>query len=233
MQWLKEYWQDRKKLQKVFPEAVFFLKKRPFAGRLKIWENGRLKALARAELEQLFEIEFVDGLYFESPRSLKKVVHSCFRARKFEEITREDEWFGLYYATEMQGACQPPVYLKWTGPYKGFGLFAEKDLEAGTFIGEYAGLVRRHFKPLDRANAYCFEYPMDLTGKSPFTIDAKTSGNAARFINHSPAPNLELLRAYGGGVMHILLRTLGPVVKDTELTYDYGPGYWRRRPRPL
>ena len=76
-----------------------------------------------------------------------------------------------------------------------------------------------------------FEY---LIGwNSAYTIDAKHKGNITRFINHSYEPNLEPLGVFSRGVMHIILRTKKWIKKGQQITYDYGPQYWKKREKPI
>jgi len=235
MDWLLDYFRFKKQVKKELPSALHFLNKRPLPKtvKIKLEEEGKTTLLTKEEFEQKFEIELLQGLYFNHLKELEKIVQNCIQAWKIANITALERWLGAYLEEELESGAFGPVYLKWTSPYKGYGLFADRDLPADTYIGEYAGLVRKHKKRLDEANAYCFEYPVYFNGKTPFTIDAKEEGNLLRFINHSEKPNLRLKPVYGQGIMHIILRTKEAVAKGTELTYDYGPTYWKKRPKPI
>lgn len=245
MDWLFNFFQTRKQVEKLLPSCEHFLNKRTVSHidcnpslktakvKIRLQEKGTIRLLSKTEFENQFEVEFLKGLYFPSFKDLKKVVKNCLTAWKFAEISALERWLGSYFEKELAEGLSAPMYIKWISPHKGYGLFAYEDLPAGSFIGEYAGIVRRHSKRLDEANPYCFEYPVFFLGKTPYTIDAKDEGNLLRFINHSYRPNLYLKRAYSQGIMHIILRAKEDIAKGCELTYDYGPNYWRKRPKPL
>ena len=235
MDWLLDYFRFSKQFKKALPSALHFLKKRTLSKtvKIKLEEEGNVKLLTKEEFEKKFEIELLQGLYFNQLKDLEKIVKNCLQAWKIANISALERWLGAYLEEELANGTFGPVYLKWISPYKGYGLFADKDLPKDTYIGEYAGLVRKHKKRLDEANAYCFEYPVYFNDKTPFTIDAKEEGNLLRFINHSDKPNLALKPVYSQSIMHIILRTKEVVAKGTELTYDYGPTYWKKRPKPV
>lgn len=102
----------------------------------------------------------------------------------------------------------------------GKGVFALRPIAAGETIIEYTGEVigwpealRRH--PHDPTDPHhTFYFSLD----SGQVIDAKHGGNAARWINHSCAPNCEADEE-GGRVFIKALRDLQP---GEELFYDYG-----------
>jgi hypothetical protein len=103
----------------------------------------------------------------------------------------------------------------------GRGVFALRRIPRGETIIEYTGEVitwkealRRH--PHDPADPnHTFYFHID-DGR---VIDAKHGGNAARWINHSCAPNCEADETDDGRVFIKSLRALEP---GEELFYDYG-----------
>jgi uncharacterized protein len=114
----------------------------------------------------------------------------------------------------------------------GKGVFALKPIRRGETIIEYKGQViswpealRRHpHDPKDPNHTFYFH----VDDKN--VIDAKVGGNAARWINHSCAPNCEADQVGnnasdgdgnndGGRIFIKALRTLKP---GEELFYDYG-----------
>jgi SET domain-containing protein len=103
----------------------------------------------------------------------------------------------------------------------GRGVFALRPIPRGETIIEYTGEVitwkealRRH--PHDPADPnHTFYFHID-DGR---VIDAKHGGNAARWINHSCAPNCEADETDDGRVFIKSLRALEP---GEELFYDYG-----------
>jgi SET domain-containing protein len=95
------------------------------------------------------------------------------------------------------------------------GLFARQDIVPGTDIVEYDGprLARAAGEVLARdGNAYVF------TIDKRTCIDGSVPWNLARYANHSCDPNCRSVKISG----RIWLRTLRPVAKGEEITYDYG-----------
>jgi SET domain-containing protein len=168
----------------------------------------------------------------EDHRVLDSVLKRCQRALEREWITPRQKWLGVWHAKEIQSGFFCPARVEWIDPVLKYGVFADRDLPAHSFVGEYTGILRR--RPLFRKkrNDYCFEYTIGDSRGSPFLIDAEPAGSLARFINHSATPNLEPVSVYCGGMMHIILITLRPIPKGSQLCYDYGPDYWAKRQSP-
>lgn len=197
---------------------------------IRIEKDQTDKRYSKEEFEKFMELKYLDSLQFESVGILENVSKLCQKEIKNNVISVEQKWQGAFYERELFDGSSPKVYIKWIDSTLGYGLFAEEHLKPHTFIGEYVGLVRKSRPLMDKKNAYCFEY---LIGwNSAYTIDAKNGGNLTRFINHSDQPNLEPLGVFSKGVMHIILRTSGWIQKDQQLTYDYGPQYWKKREKP-
>ena len=104
-------------------------------------------------------------------------------------------------------------------PIQGYGAFATRRIPAGTRLIEYAGErlspdeadARYPDVPGERHHTYLFAIDDDVV------IDAAVNGNAARFINHSCAPNCDAVIDDG----RIWIETIRDVVPGEELAYDY------------
>ncbi|RZI72818.1 MAG: SET domain-containing protein [Variovorax sp.] len=102
----------------------------------------------------------------------------------------------------------------------GNGVFAVQDIAEGETLIEYKGEViswkealRRH--PHDPAQPnHTFYFHID----DKHVIDGKVNGNAARWINHSCAPNCEADETDG----RIFIKALRNIAAGEELNYDYG-----------
>ena len=102
----------------------------------------------------------------------------------------------------------------------GNGVFAVQDIAEGETLIEYKGEViswkealRRH--PHDPAQPnHTFYFHID----DKHVIDGKVDGNAARWINHSCAPNCEADETDG----RIFIKALRNIAAGEELNYDYG-----------
>jgi hypothetical protein len=210
-----------------------FLKKNEFDKILFYREKDKFYKFSKKEFYKFFEVEYLKNVYIEKLKTLKNIIKACDRGKKLNVISKKEIWLGIYYGKEILNGIIPDVYIKWIGREKGFGLFAKKDLKKGKFIGVYTGLLRKHNRFLDRKNSYCFEYQTGFYKKTPYTVDAKYMGNYTRFINHNFIPNLNLYNAYLYGITHIILVTNEFVKKDSELFYDYGENYWKKREEPI
>ena len=104
-------------------------------------------------------------------------------------------------------------------PIHGRGVFAARKIRKGETIIEYRGR-RTTWDEASRAAAadddpyHTFLFSLD-DGR---VIDAGVRGNAARWINHSCAPNCETFEDDDGRVFVAARRTIRP---GEELSYDY------------
>lgn len=139
---------------------------------------------------------------------------------------------GRRFALEIKEGFLAKVSVRWIGTGIGYGLFAEETIAAGSFVGEYTGIVRENnLRYLEPLNNYCYEYPiLDAIGRS-YVIDA-THGNLTRFINHSTKSNLQPAYAFRDGAFHCIFLALREIQKGEQLSYDYGKSYWYVRPAP-
>lgn len=114
----------------------------------------------------------------------------------------------------------------------GSGVFAARDIPAGTIIVEYTGerissaeADRRHpVNPDDPFHTFFFALS---TGQ---VIDGGAGGNDARWINHSCEPNCEAEESEDGRVFVVALQ---PIAAGEELFYDYGLVIDERKTRKL
>lgn len=198
----------------------------------KIKKIDKIFLYTKQQFEKFFEIEYSAKLDFDNPRIENKIKKLCIKAGKEGLLTRSNIWYGYYYENEIKSHFIPDIYIKWIDTVKEFGLFANRNFLANAFLGEYTGNVRKYKKIIDDKNSYLFEYSIGYK-KTAFTIDAREKGSLIRFVNHSSFPNITPLSVYLDGAMHIIFRTNRLVKKDEELTYDYGPFYWKRREKPI
>ena len=101
----------------------------------------------------------------------------------------------------------------------GRGVFALIDIPKGTRVMEYIGERITH-READRRYAAEHEHSphtMLFAVNDKVVIDATRRGNAARFINHSCAPNCEAIEEDG----RVFIETLKKIAPGEELTYDY------------
>lgn len=192
-------------------------------------DSTDLLDLSKAEFEKTMEMRWLDSLEFPTDSIIKKVLKRSRISMKKKELSIREKWIGTHFRKEISGDFLPPVSIRWIDEKIGYGVFAEKGIPAGAYIGEYTGTVRKRKRWSDRRNDYCFEYTIGDWIYNPFIIDAKGQGNYTRYINHSNSPNLEPLSVFANGVMHIVLLAQKPIVKGTELSYHYGDVFWKKR----
>jgi len=101
----------------------------------------------------------------------------------------------------------------------GRGVFASRTIRKGTVIIEYRGMrttweAASEHQSSDSDPQHTFIFATN-DGR---VIDASRRGNAARWINHSCAPNCQTFEDDNGRVFIEAKRTIRP---GDELTYDY------------
>jgi|GEM_PF-2519314 len=116
-------------------------------------------------------------------------------------------------------------YVADAGPRVGRGLFAERPIPTGTFIGEYAGVLTRDWAPVGRGgrfNPYLLKYPFE----SAYAIDAETRGNELRFVNHSRGgANARRVCVLFEGLLRVVFVADRVLAPDEQILIDYGPDY--------
>lgn len=111
-------------------------------------------------------------------------------------------------------------------PIHGNGVFAACDLPAETRLIEYQGLRLSHAKA-DRIYAGNAEtgHTFLFTLNAGYVIDGNQNGNAARWINHSCAPNCQAFLIEHPGkdrkLDRVVIETIQPIKAGVELAYNY------------
>ncbi|MFA5131196.1 MAG: SET domain-containing protein-lysine N-methyltransferase [Patescibacteria group bacterium] len=101
---------------------------------------------------------------------------------------------------------------------KGLGVFAQKEIPAGTLIGDYIGRIIKdeEIDALEKVhNNSCYSMDYNDNGLSIFPVDVKAPG--VHLFNHSCAPNCDTYFYYG----HTLFFSLRKIWPGEELTIDY------------
>ncbi len=85
-----------------------------------------------SEIAKLFEnlgIIYLPRLHFANRRAQKWVEKQCKKALKYQEITQEQKWLGVYYEKELSSPYIPPIDIRWVDSRVGWGVFATKKKE--------------------------------------------------------------------------------------------------------
>jgi SET domain-containing protein len=184
-------------------------------------------------LEKFFEIHYLPHLTYANWKVEQDIRSLCAQADKKNKVGGLARWLGKLHAREMDEALIPDVTIKWMNEKMGYGVITNRFIRKWAFIGEYTGLVRRRRFIFPNLNDYCFMYPTEWISHKLFTIDSEQQGNYTRFINHSDFPNLESVSVFKDGVFHIVFRAIQDILPGSELSYDYGDVYWRKREKVL
>lgn len=102
---------------------------------------------------------------------------------------------------------------------KGFGVFAEEDIEEREFLGIYVGVVVDE----NTEGPYVFQIRENTPSRTFYTtLDAEYYGNFTRFINHSCSPNLApFIVRINHIIPTIAFYSLKKIQKGKELTFEY------------
>jgi SET domain-containing protein len=126
------------------------------------------------------------------------------------------------------------TYASFVSDDMGFGLFAAKNISAGTPLGIYTGIVREHIRNTD----YSWEYNIAAVVKGSngetveLSVDALLAGNNMRFVNHahnSDDLNVEQRYIPVDGVWYVMYITTDDVRMHDQLWVSYGDEYWKVR----
>ena len=103
-------------------------------------------------------------------------------------------------------------------PIQGMGAFAIRPIPAGTRIIEYAGERLTPAEadakyPDEDGRHHTFLFAID----DDVVVDASVNGNEARFLNHSCAPNCDVVV----GDKRLWIESVHDIEPGEELVYDY------------
>ena len=166
-------------------------------------------------------VQYAPELQFENKKVLKSVSEQCSRAIETGTIAARSQWLGALHADQIRNHVVADSSIRWIDEKIGYGLFAEKEIQLGEFIGEYTGMVRRRRLLFATVNEYCFDYAPFVLSFKKHMIDARDWGNELSFANHSETPNSETMGVLCDGLMHIIIRAIQVIPPSTEITYDY------------
>lgn len=174
--------------------------------------------------------EYIDELEFSDQVLLSKVQKRCAIKLKKSKLAAYNRWSNSIFGDDLEKRRLKKVSIEKIHPLVGYGVVAKEKILPLTFVGEYVGQVRKRVRS-DSKNDFAFGYvigPYD----TPWVIDASKKGNFTRFFNHSYSPNLMSRWIIRDNVAHIGFFTTKTIQIGEQMTFDYGPYYWRRRPTP-
>jgi hypothetical protein len=170
-------------------------------------DGGRIENILR----RLSGFRYMNGLAFSAGLERTLVAYHQKAGRRFE-------W------KIMPG--ESPLHVEFIDDVVGFGVFADRTIEAGDVLGEYAGMVSYKTEVPD--GTYGYTYPPLNYGTEDIllSIDATHMGNVSRFINHSPDEPIHHDYEFYNGHWHVVFTAQRTIQKGAQLFIDYGSGYW-------
>jgi uncharacterized protein len=196
------------------------------------WSHSRWphQNLHLEKKENIFEnITYLSSMAYEDEKLKKSIFKKCNYFLKNEYIETNRLWLGSYYLKEINELKIPyKLEIKKVSDFIGYGVYANEDIGAFKFIGEYVGILRKRRKKVIKGNYYCLRYSIEDFSEKKYVIDAKDYGNHTRFINHSNKPNCEIKTAFVDNIMHMIVVTSDSIKKDQQLTIDYGSLFWNQ-----
>lgn len=177
-------------------------------------------------------VEYLPHLSFIDSMTEIKVQSQCAKAEKKGWILPRQKWLGHFYAKGVRGGVALDLTIAWIDDKIGYGVWTNSAIPANAYVGEYTGILRKRRFFGRWQNSYCFDYYIGET-RSRYVIDAEKAGNHTRFINHSATPNLETASLYCDGLFHVIVYANREIPAGTQLCYDYGENYWKKRGKPV
>ena len=191
------------------------------------------KSVSVAELEEKHHFTYLAKNTFKSPLEKEIIKLKGLEKQRKGEISEESLRMGNQFKEKIENNYSPSLSVRFVNESVQYGLFTEEDLEKGTYLGTYTGLIRKNeiqfLKPL---NNYLREYPVLDEFDRSYVIDAQ-QGNLTRFINHSNKPNLKVHSIFYDGFYHLVFLTLDFIKKGSQLCDEYKKSYWYMRKKPI
>ena len=198
--------------------------------------SGKKKQYTASQFQLLLGAEYISHLEFEDKNLLKSVKKWSKHYADLYLNTPEEKWQAALIAKEIRSGYIADISVGWINDNIGYGAITNRDIKKDTYIGEYTGVVQRKTQTYFTSNDYLWEHvppPYDsmILIKDYFSccINAKYKGNYTRFINHSNDNNLETRYIFCEGLLHVCFMSNIFIPAGTQLTYHYGPKYWKKR----
>lgn len=182
------------------------------------------------DLPQMDFFEYLSYPVYETRAGFEDVIATVAKAKRGDKIPSEKIWMGVYFDKEIAKGLHVPVQIRYINSEIGFGVFALKTISSCAFVGEYSGIIRQKTPKQLKEKKHALRYII-WEGRRNYCIDAEEKGNFTRFINHSAKPNLSLISVYWRGVPRMIFIALKEIREGSQLTFDYGPLFWRHNPQ--
>lgn len=186
-------------------------------------KTGVLSSCSTAEFESCFGARYIENPIFSSFEALQEAIGDVPWLLTNTFVGLEQRRLGAWLHAKLVSGYIGDVYIDWVNDTVGWGLFADKALDEGTFIGQYCGAVRKMQKGAkDAINEYCLRYPSRFFSFHYWVLDARNAANETRCINHSFTPNLKAIALIDRQLLHVGFFTTRPCNRGEELCFNYG-----------
>ncbi len=193
-------------------------------------EEHVAKQVSLEEFQKVMDVAYLPSLKFASEEVRRQVIQERPYFLRLHLAGIWDRETRRICLEKIADGYEANVTVRWIGEWLGYGLYNNRELEEGEYIGEYTGMVRPLYKTKPDHNAYCLHYPTRFWSNKVFIIDALREGNCLRYANHSDKPTMALdCLMDEEGVLHFVLLAKRFLPPGTHLTFDYGKGFWKYR----
>ncbi len=193
--------------------------------------NNSVRTFSITEFEKEFNFNYTPQLIVEDQKIYLRAKKKCSQLLERLFFQKKLRWLGTYYRKPLDECQIIDMEIKWINNLIEYGAFATHKIKKSEYIGEYTGILskKKFFNYNLSANNYTFSYITSIISPRQFYIDSKNYGNETRFINHSDCPNCESASLLYDGIIRVIIYAIINIYPGTQLTMDYGPGYWKHR----
>ena len=186
---------------------------------------------ARRQLFEELGVTYISEPQFTKHPSLAQIRPEDYSGYKGNK--QEHQKLTEQYGSQIAQQYMAPVSIQYISEEVGYGLYANEDIKAGDFIGEYAGRVVQGGV---KDTTWSWSYPINANANSTlagnvYSMDSKKYGNELRFVNDDEGHNLVVKFVFQGSCWHIIYVAKKDIAKGEQLLISYGDSYWKSRKR--
>lgn len=197
--------------------------------KIVLQHDQKISDLSPDDFKKATGVTYYPFLHFASYQFFLEVRKNCPFTLAKTFLGEENRFLGSAFQDKIFSGYTEDVVIRWIDEKIGYGLFANRDISEGSFVGEYSGVVRRLYRKKPETNDYSFHYPSRFWSWKYYVIDAQQQGNYMRYINHRDDPNLVPKCLVDRGILHHVFFASKKIHKGDQLTFDYGKDYWMHR----
>lgn len=176
-----------------------------------------IKKISTADWPRLFNVKFTNEIIVQDWEQ-----EAIYRELNIRKIKPVNDLKKVLDRKGLRDILKNLVYIKYINAQKGFGLFAKRNLPAGTRLGHYSGELQYD----NGDHEYSVQYP-----KKNLITNARCTGNHTRFINSSEPdkqrPNVLGLYLFAGNIQISEIYSTKDIKAGEEFLIRYGERYWQ------